>query len=363
MASATFGPPPSPGIGLDAVAGHASARAFLAARVRARALPHALLFSGPRGVGKRTLAQALAADHFCATGRGCASCRDCGALLRGHHAALRTVSIPEGKSAIPIDAIQQLSHELSLRPLDERGRVVLIAGADRMTAPAQDALLKTLEEPPPGNVLVLTSVRPDALLPTIRSRCQRFALAPLSDREVESVAERLGLKLAVPVAVAGGCPGALVELVDPAFEKLRRGVAALLADARGGDDLARWITLLHHDGHDGGHDGHEGPTRPAKEVETAELRARARRLLSIVASLVRDAVVLRASHGAGTIRNADQLERLRAIAVRPEWADASAALGRLARAHDRLEGNVDPASALYCALHPAADEAAQASES
>jgi DNA polymerase-3 subunit delta' len=259
------------------------------------------------------------------------------------------VRVPEGKSSIPIDAIQQLSQELSLRPADERGRIALILDADRMTAPAQDALLKTLEEPPPGNYLVLTAARQDALLATIRSRCQRIALSPLRDEQVGEVATRLELAPAVPLSVAAGCPGLLAELADPQLERLRRGVAKLLAEERGRDDLAKWLALLH--------DG-----LPAKDAEPAQVRARAQLLLRLAGALARDAVVLKAAGDAGRVRNLDLLDRLRAIAERPEWDDAIDSLGRLARARDRIEGNVDPASALACALDPAADEAARGTE-
>jgi len=339
MTAAAFGPAHAPGLGLDSVIGHEAARAFLAERVRAGALPHALLLSGPRGVGKRTLAQALVARHFCAAGSGCGRCADCGALRRGNHAGYVEVAGAADRPAIPIDAIQRLAAELSLRPPDGRGRIAVILGAERMTAPAQDALLKTLEEPPPGNVLVLTAARHGALTATLRSRCQRLALVPLADAEVEEVARRLGLELAVPVSVAAGCPGLLAELADPGLDRLRRGVARLLADERGRDDVAKWIVLLH--------DG------LSKEAEPADVRARARQLLRLCESLVRDAVVLRAAGAGGIVRNADLTDRLRAIAARPEWGDAIASLGRLARARDRIEGNVDPASALACALDPA----------
>lgn len=339
-----FGPPPAPSIGLDAVAGHAALRRFLAAALAADRLPHALLFFGPRGVGKRTLAQALAAQRLCRQGSGCGACTDCGQLLRGGHPSLVTLAVAAGRNAITIEQVQELSRQLSLVPPDARGRITLLLGAERMTGPAQDALLKTLEEPRPGNVLVLTAGRADAVLPTIRSRCQRFALLPLAEEELAGVARRLGVTGALPLSAAGGCPGVLVEWSTPLVDRLRRAVAKLLAEPRGTEDLGKWIVLLHEE-------------LPA-DAESAEVRARARLLLRLLSSLVRDAVVLRARGSADTIRHVDQLDRLQAIASRPEWADAGEAIGRLARALDRIDGYVDPASALLCALQPAADEAA-----
>jgi len=332
-------------LGLSALVGHAVARRLLSERLRSGTLPHALLLVGPRGVGKRTLAQALVAEHFCAERRGCGKCAACGALRRGNHPGFVTVAPPEGKSAIPIDAIQALGREISLRPADERGRVALIRGADRMTPAAQDALLKTLEEPPPANVLVLTAVRPDAVLATIRSRCQRHALAPLTDAELGEVARRLGLAPAVPLSVARGCPGQLAHLSDERCGRLREGAVRLLAAPRGREDLARVVALLHS-------------TLP-KEAEPAQVRAAAHELLALLASLVRDLVVLRASGAADRVRNSDHLDRLSALAGRAEWADAFGALRRLARARDLVDGNVDPASALLSLFRPGTEDVAR----
>ena len=342
-----FGPPPAADgtLGLAAVAGHEIARRLLSERLRAGTLPHALLLVGPRGVGKRTLAQALAAELFCAERRGCGRCAACGALRRGNHPGWVAVEVPAGKSAIPIEAIQELGRQVSLRPSDARGRVALIRGADRMTGPAQDALLKTLEEPPPANAIVLTAVRADAVLPTIRSRCQRIALAPLSDAELGEVARRLGRTFAVPASVARGCPGQLERLADARFARLREGVVRLLAAPRGREDLARVVALLH------------GALE--KEPEPAELRAAAHEALALLGAFVRDLVVLRASGAPDRVRNSDHLATLAALAGRAEWSDAFGALRRLARARDLVDGNVDPASALLGVLRPGTEGVAR----
>jgi DNA polymerase-3 subunit delta' len=143
----TFGPARAAGaadaLGLGAVVGHEVARRVLSERLRTGTLPHALLLVGPRGVGKRTLAQALVAEHFCRERRGCGTCAACGALLRGNHPGFVTVEAPAGRARSRSTRSRRSNGDLA--PSRRRaGRFSLIRGADRMTPPAQDALLKTL---------------------------------------------------------------------------------------------------------------------------------------------------------------------------------------------------------------------------
>ncbi len=143
----------------------------------------AYLFAGPKGCGKHTtgLALAMALNCLNAPGAGCSECESCQKIAEGNHPDVRTLE-PEGKqSRIPIDTIRkQVIPSLAMPPHEGRARVFLIEEATSMQGPAANALLKTLEEPPPRTHFILGSASPVRLLPTIRSRCQRINFQALS---------------------------------------------------------------------------------------------------------------------------------------------------------------------------------------
>ncbi|MCP3977952.1 MAG: DNA polymerase III subunit delta' [bacterium] len=182
-------------IKLQEIEGHDAAREMLARMLDNDRVPHAMLFQGPENVGKATTALAFAACLLCET-RGsvaCGRCDPCRLLEAGTHPDCIMLGLeakpssPSGrkKSAGPIapedlrkiitvDQIRGMAQHVGLAPRMGRHRVFLIDPADQMNAEAQNALLKTLEEPPGQAVLLLIARRPNLLLPTVRSRC--FAL-------------------------------------------------------------------------------------------------------------------------------------------------------------------------------------------
>lgn len=141
------------------------------------------LFAGPKGSGKYTAAVALAKAVNCLTapGIGCHECTSCSKIDDGIHPDIRTLK-PEGtKGNIPIATIRkQVIPALAMSPHEANARFFLIAEANTMLGPAANALLKTLEEPPPRTHFILCTRAPSQLLPTIRSRCQRVNFQPLS---------------------------------------------------------------------------------------------------------------------------------------------------------------------------------------
>ena len=146
---------------------------------------HAYLFTGPAGIGKRTLTGEFARALLCeAAERPCGQCRQCQLSARGSHSDLLTVEpIVSGKSVrtakIKIEPIRALMHDLSISPVEARRRVARVLRFDTANSEAMNAFLKTLEEPPGQAVILLAAERAEDLLPTIVSRCELVALRPL----------------------------------------------------------------------------------------------------------------------------------------------------------------------------------------
>jgi len=146
----------------------------LLSRIAQGNLPHALLLTGRRGIGKQRFAQQLAELLLCSEEQPepCGQCKGCRLIGAGTHPDLKIVEPPEDKRVISVDQIRELTQYLSLTALCGGYQVVLISPADIMNVNAANSLLKTLEEPPANTLLLLLSDHPSALPATIRSRCQ-----------------------------------------------------------------------------------------------------------------------------------------------------------------------------------------------
>ncbi len=225
---------------------------------------HAVLLTGPGSVGKTTLALDLAAGLLCdaprAVDRPCRACRACRRVDSGNHPDLHRLAPGGAGNQIKIGAtpgdprpgVRELVDALSLMPMEGGARVAIVEGAHRMTEDAQNALLKTLEDAPPGVVIVLCADEEDRLLPTIRSRCQRVRLGTLGGRDIEGWLTDRGLAEAPAAAraarLADGRPGlALAYVRAPAALAARAELDRTLLDllaARPSDRLAAMSGLL-----------------------------------------------------------------------------------------------------------------------
>jgi DNA polymerase-3 subunit delta' len=198
-------------------------------------LPHALLFVGPAGLGKRALAEALAARLLCdapaADGHACGKCEPCLWRLSGNHPDLHRV-VPEAETAaaegegdgeapakaastqIRIDQVRELQGALTVTGHHGSRRVVLLDPAEAMNGVTANALLKLLEEPPEGCVFVLVSSSPRSLLPTIRSRCQQWHFSRPEADALARWAAHAAADARALLALGGGMPLAAERLAQ-----------------------------------------------------------------------------------------------------------------------------------------------------
>ena len=330
------------------VHGHARARATLLDALRSGRMHHAWLFAGPPGIGKATLAYAFA--------RALLAEAPSGGLLDAppptldlspdHPVARRVAALSEPrllllrrawddqakrlKTVITVDETRRLSSFFHLSATDGGRRVVIVDPADEMNESAANALLKLLEEPPSGAVLILISHAPSRLLPTIRSRCRELRLFPLAPDDLDAAVTDAGLpdagNAAALAELAQGSVGEAARLLADDGLELYAEIAALIA---GAPELDR--------------------PRALRLADAAAARgADARRALTV--RLMHLALARLARHGAGAPPAAeaapDEARMLARLSPDPDaaraWADLHATL--TARSGHALAVNIDPAS-------------------
>lgn len=207
--------------------GHAWAAALLRGHLASGRVRHAYLLTGSKGVGRGTLANRFAQALLCeappAAGDFCGSCRACRLVAAEQHPDLHVLR-PEEGGAIKVEDIRHLQGRLALAPYQGNWRLAHIEDFETATDSAQNALLKTLEEPTERVVLVLTAASADAVLPTVASRCEILGLRPIGRAELES-ALAAGVSESeahLAASVSNGRPGwALRFLRDPALRQVR----------------------------------------------------------------------------------------------------------------------------------------------
>jgi len=218
---------------------HAAANERLSTALAGNRMSHGILLHGPRGVGKEIFASALAAAMFCSR-RGarlaaCGVCPECLLSRAGSHPDLHWVQLlkdakdKKEKKSIGVDQIRELSESLGMTSMRSGYRVAVIAPADLMTIAAQNALLKTLEEPAARTLLVLVAARPSILLATLRSRCQRVEIArPEPEAALRWLDAAIGGGASERLlTLAGGAPLRAVSLA-PFFEDLEIQMTGIL---------------------------------------------------------------------------------------------------------------------------------------
>ncbi len=219
---------------LSQLAGQDHATGALLRALASGRVPHAYLFEGPSGVGKRSAAIGLGLALACPKlpRQGCGQCDVCQRILAGNHPDVRVV-VPE-TAHILIEQAQQIVAMAAGRPHEAAARVIILDDADRLNTAAANCLLKTLEEPAVGNHLILVTGAPDRLLATIRSRTQRIRFAAVPTATLVQIAVARGIDRAraeTAAALAGGSVARTLELVSGEADKGLWDVLQKLRDA------------------------------------------------------------------------------------------------------------------------------------
>jgi DNA polymerase-3 subunit delta' len=329
------------------IVGHRRLLDLVAAAATRASLPPSLIFAGPDGVGKRMAALALAQLVNCPTpvapssgtragARGatvevsshdaCGVCPTCTRIARLVHADVLVVE-PGDTGVIKVDQVREVIERTAYRPFEGRRRVVIIDDADAMLPEAQNALLKTLEEPPSASMFVLVTARPDELLPTVRSRCQRLRFGRLSAHDIAAVLmqahEYSSTDAYAAASAADGSIGLALEGGSDALVEAREAAADVLRHVAGTSDPRRRLDS-------------------ARALAGAGDREDLRRRLRALASMVRDLGVIGVAADESCLANADLREPLRRLAGSFDGERVSRAFAAIDQALEAIDRNASP---------------------
>lgn len=293
-----------------AVVGHEPLWEQFRQSIRRGRLAHAYLFVGPEGIGKKRFAIALAQGLLCEIRPPealdpCGTCPACLQVHAGTHPDFFLVGLPPDKHELPIELFvgsrdrrnqEGLCYDLSLKPVRGRRKIAVIDDADLLNVESANCLLKTLEEPSPGALLILIGTAADLQLPTIRSRCQVVRFSPLEPGQVAALLLERGIvndreQAEFLARRSGGSVGRAAALADRDLWQFRKVLLRQIADA-GFDpvDLSRQVVDFVE----------------AIDKKGARRRARARQVVGFCRDFFRDALVQACGMEPGTYGQSDQ---------------------------------------------------------
>jgi DNA polymerase III subunit delta' len=325
--------------------GNHDVKEFFARLMSGGRVPGSLLFTGDEGIGKRMFALELAKTLVCRERDGAEACDKCSSCKRISRSVFPQFSSDDDnrermiwsehpdvamarpfKNIIRVKVMRELEREANFRPFEGAARVFIVEDADTMNDQAANALLKTLEEPPPTSHLILTTANPTALLATIRSRCQVIRFAPIDADEIERfLVDQRDLPTGDARLLARTSRGSLGRALNSEVETYRERRETML-------EVLRALTI---------NDDRVALLRSAEALAAAKERQEYEERLGTLETLIRDAWALALGRPAATIVNQDLELPLNQIAKVLQSSQAAAWLTQIEELRGTLEVNVN----------------------
>lgn len=314
--------------GFKDVVGHKNIIKYIQNAVSAGAVSHAYILNGEKGSGKKLLANLFAMSLLCKDrdedGDACGKCRSCRQALSGNHPDIIRVT-HEKPNTISVDDIrEQVNNDIVIRPYSSEYKIYIIPGADQMTVQAQNALLKTIEEPPRYAVIMLLTENADTLLPTIRSRCVMMKLRNIKDQLVRKY---LMEQMEIPDYKADVCV---------AFAQGNMGKAIMLANSEYFNEIKEEAVHL---------------LRNIDEMTVPDLMDAVKRCmtykleindyLDMLAVWYRDVLIYKATKNVDRVVFSDQMKTIRERASRSSYEGIENILDGIEKAKARMKANVN----------------------
>jgi DNA polymerase-3 subunit delta' len=328
------------------IIGHAWAVDFLRSSIQSGRAAHAYLISGPAGVGKALLALRLAQALNCETEGPdpCLQCRSCKRIANGNHPDIRIAGMASQAAGLKaedaarqkdlkIDTIRTWQGDITLRPFEAKQRVLILHDAERLTEGAANAMLKTLEEPPPYAKIILVANTSGDLMATIVSRCQLLKLRPVGRPELQqALIERYNLPsedARLLTAWSGGRPGWAIHMIQEPDELAARQ-----------EQLDNLLALHSQDRSE----GFRWAEERAKDYRGGE-QSTVVAMLELWQSWWRDVLLVAAGCNEAVV-HVDRFTELQKLARTFSLADIHAFIARIDGAVRQLRENVNPQLAL-----------------
>ena len=311
-------------LGFQAIIGHEQIKKNLMNAIEKKQVSHAYILAGEEGTGRMLLAKTFAMALLCEQGgtEPCGTCRSCLQFMSDNHPDVRYVT--HEKASIGVDDVRrQIVDDVPIRPYSSAYKIYIVPDAERMTVQAENALLKTLEEPPEYAVIILITTNADSFLPTIRSRCITLQCKPLVDRAVK---DYLMQKLHVPeeeadvcTAFARGNLGRAVQLAGSEdFSVMREKVLRLLKNVKE-MDVSQMQAIL-------------------KDLkETADISM----CIDLMQLWYRDVLMFKATKDMNHFIFKEEFSYIRRLAEQSDFAGLERVLKAMDRAKVRLDANVN----------------------